>query len=105
MPKYAKRVYTDQAQIATLESWVARLDGEERIQVILEDGTRLHGVVAVRPTVQTFRDESENEGINGLLRLDDLEDPAHVHWIWLDTIREVRPLGPGEISAAVAPGD
>ena len=102
MPKYAKRVYTDQAQIATLESWVAQLDGEERIQVTLDDGSHLLGIVSVRPTVQTFRDEAENEGINGLLRLDDLEDPSRAHWIWLDTIREIRPLGPGDIGNAPA---
>ncbi|HEY0333670.1 MAG TPA: DUF3247 family protein [Stenotrophomonas sp.] len=95
MGKYAKHVYTDPAQIATLESWVSQLDDELRVQVTLDDGTRLLGTVAVRPTVQTFRDEAENEGINGLLRLDDLDNPLQQHLIWLDTLREIRPLPPG----------
>jgi len=97
MGKYAKHVYTNQAQIAALESWVQQLPDEARVQLTLEDGSRLLGTVAVRPTVQTFRDEAENEGANGLLRLDDLDSPVQQHLVWLDTIREVRPLPPIEV--------
>jgi len=96
MAKYAQHVYTDQAQIATLESWVTQLPDEARVQVTLDDGSRLLGTVAARPTVQTFRDEDENEGMNGLLRLDDLDEPVQRHLVWLDRIREVRPLPPIE---------
>lgn len=96
MGKYATHVYTDPAQIATLERWVRELEDEARVQLTLADGTRLLGTVAVRPTVQTFRDADENEGLNGLLRLDDLDNPVQQHRVWLDTIREVRPLPPGE---------
>ncbi|HYG05523.1 MAG TPA: DUF3247 family protein [Stenotrophomonas sp.] len=96
MAKYAKHVYTEQDKIATLESWVKQLPDEARVQVTLDDGSRLLGTVAVRPTVQSFRDEADNEGINGLLRLDDLDHPGQPHWVWLDTIREVRPLPPIE---------
>ncbi|MDG2525204.1 DUF3247 family protein [Stenotrophomonas sp. HITSZ_GD] len=94
MAKYAEHVYTDQAQIAALEAWVRQLPDEARVQLTLDDGSRLLGTVAVRPTVQSFRDESENEGVNGLLRLDDLDSPAQQHLVWLDSIREVRPLPP-----------
>jgi len=66
------------------------------VQVTLDDGSRVLGTVAVRPTVQSFRDEAENEGANGLLRLDDLDNPVQQHLIWLDTIREVRPLPSGD---------
>jgi len=97
MSKYAKHVYTDQAQIAALASWVQQLPGEARVQVTLDDGSRLLGTVAVQPTVQTFRDEAEHEGANGLLRLDDLDSPVQQHLIWLDTIREVRELPPIEV--------
>ncbi len=96
MTKYANHVYTDQAQIAALAAWVLQLPDEARVQVTLDDGSRLLGTVAVRPTVQTFRDEAENEGANGLLRLDDLDHPEQPHWVWLDTIRDVRPLPPIE---------
>lgn len=96
MAKYAKHVYTDQAEIAALEAWVRQLPGEARVQLTLDDGSRLLGTVAVQPTVQSFRDESENEGVNGLLRLDDLDSPVQQHLVWLDSIREVRPLPPIE---------
>jgi len=96
MGKYAKHVYTEQSQIATLERWLPQLPDEARVQVTLEDGSRVLGTVAVRPTVQTFRDEAENEGANGLLRLDDLDNPVQQHLIWLDTIRDVRPLPAGD---------
>lgn len=96
MAKYATHVYTDQAQIATLESWIPQLPDEARVQLTLADGSRLLGTVAARPTIQSFRDEDENEGMNGLLRLDDLDTPVQQHLVWLDTIREVRPLPPVE---------
>jgi len=96
MSKYAKRVYTDQAQIASLEAWVRQLPDLARVQLTLDDGSRLLGTVAVRPTVQSFRDEDENEGVNGLLRLDDIDSPVQQHLVWLDTIRDVRPIPPVE---------
>lgn len=96
MAKYAKHVYTDQAQIAALEAWVTQLPDEARVQLTLDDGSRLLGTVAARPTIQAFRDEAENEGMNGLLRLDDLDSPVQQHLVWLDRIREVRPLPPIE---------
>lgn len=96
MGKYAKHVYTEQSQIATLEHWLGQLPDEARVQVTLDDGSRVLGTVAARPTVQTFRDEAENEGANGLLRLDDLDNPVQQHLIWLDTIRDVRPLPSGD---------
>ena len=65
-------------------------------KLILDDGSRLLGTVAARPTIQAFRDEAENEGMNGLLRLDDLDSPVQQHLVWLDRIREVRPLPPIE---------
>lgn len=94
MARYAKHVYTGQSQIAALEAWIVQLPDEARVQVTLDDGRRLLGTVAVRPTLQAFLDEDEREGMNGLLRLDDLDTPVQQHLIWLDTIREVRPLPP-----------
>ncbi len=95
MAKYAEHVYTSQAQIAALEAWIAQLPDEARVQVTLDDGQRVLGTVSVRPTIQTFRDADEHEGVNGMLRLDDLDAPAQQHLIWLDRIRAVRPLPPG----------
>ncbi|HBK45848.1 MAG TPA: DUF3247 domain-containing protein [Xanthomonadaceae bacterium] len=97
MSRYAQHVYTGQSQIAALEAWIAKLPGAAQVQVTLEDGSRLLGTVAVQPTLQVFRDEQdENEGMNGLLRLDDLDTPVQQHLIWLDSIRDVRALPPRE---------
>lgn len=96
MAKYAEHVYTDQARIAALESRAGELPGLARVQLTLEDGSRLLGTVATQPTIQSFRDANDNEGMNALLRLDDLDTPVQQHLVWLDTIREVRPLPPIE---------
>ncbi|KAB7769953.1 DUF3247 family protein [Xanthomonas maliensis] len=92
MSKYAPRVYSEQVQIATLEHWVSLLDGQERVRVELDDGSTISGTVAVRPTVQTYRDADEREGSNGQLRLDDLDASQEPHWIWMDRIVAVHPL-------------
>jgi len=96
MAKYAEHVYTDQARIAALESRAEELPGLARVQLTLVDGSRLLGTVATQPTIQAFRDANDNEGMNALLRLDDLDAPVQQHLVWLDTIREVRPLPPIE---------
>lgn len=92
MSKYAPHVYTEQVQIATLENWVCLLDDQQRVRVELDDGQSVSGTVAVRPTLQTYRDERENEGINGELRLDQLDASQEPHWIWLDRIVAVHPF-------------
>ena len=94
MSQVADRVCTSAEEIARLEKLVTQLPDEARVELVLEDGTSLAGAVAVRPTVQTFLDPEGQEGINGLLRLDDAADPSRLHWVWLDRIREVRRLDP-----------
>jgi hypothetical protein len=94
MSKYAKHVYSGQSQIAALEAWIVQLPSEARVQIRLDDGRRILGTVPVQPTIQAFRDQDEQEGMNSLLRLDDLDTPVQQHLIWLDTIREVRTLPP-----------
>lgn len=94
MSRYAEHVYTEESQIAGLEAWIAQLPDEARVQLTLADGRRLRGTVAVQPTLQLFLDGDGREGSNGVLRLDDLDAPEQWQLIWLDTIREVRPLLP-----------
>ncbi len=93
MSKYAERVHTDATQIAQLEALVTQLPSEVKVVIELDDGSELRGTVPVQPTVQTFRDAEQREGINGLLRLDDLADPTRQHHVWLDQIRKVTRLG------------
>lgn len=94
MSKYTKNVYTGETKIHELEHLITQLPSEARVQITLEDGRKLRGTVAVRPTIQEFRGEDEDEGMNGLLRLDDLDTPAHQYHIWLDAIRGVESLPP-----------
>ena len=93
MGQVAERVYTEQRDIARIESWTGQLEDEERVEVSLADGTCIDGFVAARPTVQIFLDESGNEGMNALVRIDDAADPEQAHYVWLDRIVDVRRLG------------
>lgn len=93
MTKIVERVHAQPAEIARIESLVAELDDEAIVEVALEGGLHRKGTVTARPTVQTFRDAEGNEGVNSLLRLDDLEEPGKSHYVWLDRITGVRHLG------------
>ena len=94
MSQVADRVCTSDEEIARLEELVKQLPDQARVELVMEDGARIAGAVAVRPTVQAFTDPQGREGINGLLRIDDADDPSRLHWVWLDRIREVRRLDP-----------
>ncbi len=96
MSRYAPHIHTDPARIAALEALLPQLRGQARVEVILDDGSRLLGTVAVQPSVQQYRDAEENEGSNGQLRLDDLDTPVQQHLVWLDRIASVRQLPPVE---------
>ncbi|MET0717028.1 MAG: DUF3247 family protein [Pseudoxanthomonas sp.] len=93
MTKIVERVHTDQAEIALIEARIARLDDESIVELTLSDGSKLKGVVTVRPTVQTFRDADGTEGINSLLRLEDLDQPGKTHQVWLDQVTEIFHMG------------
>lgn len=92
MGRTAQRVYTEDADIARMEGLMEQLPDEARVELLLADGNSVTGVVSVRPTVQTFLDPQGEEGINGVVRIDDAADPSHAHYVWLDVIREVRRL-------------
>ena len=95
MGQIAERVYTTDTDIARLEGLVEQLPDEARVELLLAEGGSVVGVVSVRPTVQTFLDPQGEEGINGVVRIDDAADPSQSHYVWLDLIREVRRLDPG----------
>ena len=92
MGRTAERVYTNDADIARMEALMEQLPDEARVELLLEDGSSVTGVVSVRPTVQAFLDPKGEEGINGVVRIDDAADPSRAHYVWLDVIREVRRL-------------
>lgn len=93
MTKIAERVHTDQGEIALIESRIVELNDASIVELSLSDGRKLRGVVTVRPSVQTFRDADGREGLNALLRLDDLHEPGKTHRIWLDQVTDIFPLG------------
>ena len=93
MTAIAERVHTRQDEIALIESRIVELPDEAIVEILLDDGRRLKGVVTVRPTIQTFRDAEGQEGVNALLRLDDLEQPGYSHQVWLDRISDIFHIG------------
>jgi hypothetical protein len=87
------RVLTDASAVALLEASIAALPDEAKVQLTLDDGSVLRGIVTVRPSVQVFRMADGSQGVNAGLRLDDLESPGHTHYLWLDRVRDIFPLG------------
>ncbi|HSX63857.1 MAG TPA: DUF3247 family protein [Pseudoxanthomonas sp.] len=87
------RVFTQPGDVALLEANIAALPDEAIVQLTMEDGSAVRGVVAVRPSAQIFRTDDGQEGINAVLRLDDLDHPEHPHYLWLDQVRDILPLG------------
>jgi hypothetical protein len=89
MSKYAQKVYTDPTDIAGLEALVAQLPDNVRVSIVEHDGTTTTGVVGVMPTLQAFRDADEQEGTNGVVRIEDADLPDGFRSIWLDRIKRV----------------
>ncbi|QDI04755.1 DUF3247 family protein [Xanthomonas cerealis pv. cerealis] len=94
MSKYTDAVHTDPDAIAALQAWLPKLPDQAQMLLRLDDGSQVSGTVSVRPTLQTFRDRQEREGVNGVVRLDDLLHPEQQHYVWLDRIGEVAPSTP-----------
>lgn len=93
MGRIAERVHTDQREIERIEALAAELPDEAIVELEMDDGRSIAGVVSVRPTVQVFRDAHDNEGINALVRIDDATDQAQAHYVWVDRIVRIRHRG------------
>lgn len=113
MARVAPRVYVDADAIARLEAVAAQLSQDAQVQVSLEDGRALIGMVSAMPTVQMFFDPRGREGMNALVRLEAFLDdhrphPGGIHDLWLDDIRAVTRLpnpSPPEPSQRTHPAD
>ncbi|AIF46735.1 DUF3247 family protein [Dyella japonica] len=92
MGQFAERVYTDPAMIQRLEDLIEQLPTGGHVVLQLADGTCCEGVVCESPSVQVFRDPQENEGINGVLRLERPDEPAWTRYVWLGDIQSVEQL-------------
>ena len=93
MTRFAEHVYTEQSDIARIESWAEQLEDEAMVEIRLAGGERVEGFVTARPTIQVFRDGEGREGMNAVVRIDDLADPEHAHYLWLDRIIDIRRTG------------
>jgi hypothetical protein len=96
MSRDAPRVHVDPVAIARLEEVAVQLPQDARVEVRLDDGSRLRGMVSMTPTVQAFFDPDGREGLNGVARIE-CESGSGVatgdsRYLWLDRIGSVEPL-------------
>lgn len=96
MSRDAPRVHVDPVAIARLEEVALQLPQDTRVEVRLDDGSRLRGMVSMTPTVQAFFDPDGREGLNGVARIE-CESGAGVatgdsRYLWLDRIGSVESL-------------
>lgn len=92
MSRNAPRIHTAEAEIQALTSLIVQLPEGRQVELTLDDGSRVLGIVAVQPTLQMFFDGDGRQGSNSLLRLDDIDTPVQQHRVWLDTVVGLREL-------------
>jgi hypothetical protein len=88
-------VYLEPAEIARLEAVALQLPQDARVEVVLDDGSALRGMVSMMPTVQAFYDPEGREGLNGVARIE-CESGGVASgdslYLWLDRIDSVATL-------------
>ena len=98
MTRVASRVYLEAADIARLETIAGQLPQDQRVQVTLNDGSKVLGIVSATPTLQAFFDPEGREGLHALVRIetqgnDQTENQADgSRYLWLDQIAEITRL-------------
>ena len=118
MARVAPRVHVSAEAIARLEALGSQLLQDERVRIVLDDGTTLSGIVECQPSVQMFFDPEGREGSNAQVRIETACEetacepgqahPAEGRDLWLDEIREVTRLpnpSPPEPSRRTSPPD
>lgn len=104
MSRDAPRVHVDPAAIARLEEVAVQLPQDMRVEVRLDDGDLVRGMVSMTPTVQAFFDPDGREGLNGVAKLEC--ESGDIRYLWLDRIGSVEPLpnpSPPEASTRFPP--
>ena len=108
MSRVADRVYSDAADLARFEAIALQLPQDARVAIVLDDGSVLQGIVTATPTLQMFFDPQNNEGLNGMVRIEGLPAGSGDHSVWLDRIQAVTRLpnpSPPEASSRIHPPD
>ena len=90
MSREAPRVHVDPAAIARLEEVSTRLQQDSRVEVRLDDGSMLRGIVTMTPTIQSFYDPDGNEGLNAVARIE--RESGGNGYLWVDRIATVERL-------------
>jgi len=89
MAQRADRVHTRQQDIERLSSLCDALQQEARVTVTLANGASVAGVVLAKPGLQTFIDHEGREGVNAVLKLDNIGGMGVVRYFWLDDVVDV----------------
>ena len=108
MSRIAGRVYSDAADLARFEAIALQLPQDARVAVVVDDGSVVQGIVTATPTLQMFFDPQDNEGLNGVVRIEGFPSGSGDHYVWLDRIQSVTPLpnqSPPEASSRIHPPD
>ena len=98
MTRDAEHVYTEAADLERIREHIEQLPNGAHVQLQLQDGSALEGIVAARPIAQLFFGPDGNEGTNAVLRLEQpaLSHPEQAGWLdlWVDRIRSIKRLDP-----------
>jgi len=100
--RIAPHVYTRAEDIDRLRRKVVELDNGAHVELELEGGDRITGIVAARPMLLTFYDAAGNEGTNASVRVErpalEAPDETPGPWdIWLDRVVRVRRIDPQHV--------
>ncbi|MGJ4728578.1 DUF3247 family protein [Luteimonas sp. SDU101] len=89
MTQHAERVHVRQQDVERLSSLCDALGEQERVTITLANGAKVSGVVIAKPGLQTFLDHSGNEGVNAVLKLDNIGGMGVIRYFWLDDVVDV----------------
>lgn len=110
MTRIASRVYLEAADVARLETVARQLPQDQRVQLTLDDGSQVLGIVSAMPGMQAFFDPEGREGMNALVRIEtegsDHRADGNDRTVWLDQIIAITQLpnpSPPEPSRAWPP--
>lgn len=106
MSREAPRVHVDTAAIARLEEVSTQLSQDSRVELRLDDGTTMRGIVTMTPTIQSFYDPDGVEGLNAVARIE--RESGGNGYVWVDRISAVQRLPnptPPQASSRTHPPD
>lgn len=93
MSRIAPCVLVEPKDVQRLHELVRQLPVNARVRITDHSGKAVEGIVTVTPTVQVFRDPSEDrEGINGVVNLQHTQQPDRHGNVWLSDIASIEPL-------------